>query len=173
MASFSSEVGKAASLSAMVCPHMVYDLGSPLAGLGQNEFIQAATLTGWRYLLQHEASIVGSIEIYGKDSQFRFGSFSDGLAAGATMTTIVTAESTEEVGVSNYELSVLRDASAGTWILWLRSQAEQPDVFYTIISANPLLKGGQPVSEGQLRTVLGGSWQESSFDDRPKKIATA
>jgi hypothetical protein len=100
-------------------PHQVFTLG--LADLAAGGGLEAATPTGWRYLVQEGDNVLASAETVatGPGGGQVFSAFNEGRFVASTAEAIQAAQATPQVSQGNYELRLLSVPGLHVMALWL------------------------------------------------------
>jgi len=135
------ETAKAGSLQ-MALGHPVYDMSAADVVAGRR--LDAAVLTAWRQLIEHEGVPSATVELPAGAPSDRFtvvnGPFVAGLAAAVTR----AAELPHVGSEGSFELRVLRVSALYAELLWLSSRSEaHHDVLLPIAPAPPPLDPGK------------------------------
>jgi hypothetical protein len=123
----------------LTVPHPVFSLG--LSDLAAALGLDAARLTGWRYLLRQGDRVVASVEtVTSRADTHVFSQFNTGPFVASTAAALATAEALPAARDRSYELRLLHVPALHTMALWLHRN-EKDDL---LIPLNPAPGGIEP-----------------------------
>ena len=126
-------------------PHQAFTLG--LADLVAGKGLEAATPTGWRYLVQQGDKTLASAEtaLTGTAPEHVFAAINEGRFVASTADAIRTARALPEVSKGNFELRLLRVPGLYFTAVWLHGAQGTSDVLVPLDEM-----AGKPVPAAQL-----------------------
>ena len=131
----------------------VYHIG--LADLVKNCDHEAATQTGWRYLLKHEDEVVASAEtVMGPDQKPVFAQVNEGPLVKGTVSAIQVASAHKDLKNSKYEVRILMIPALYTAALWLVDITGGHDMAVPIAPAPSPLEPDKPITIEKFFEVL-------------------
>lgn len=153
----------------LAVPHPVYTLG--LRALVKGEGVDAAELTGWRYLVQRGEKTVASAELHGTGAGAdpRGLEVNEGPFVRATETAIEEVTQLPHLADATYELRLLRIPAVYVVAIWLKADdGGGGDLLVPIGATPPEVEAGRPYSPDELfAAVAEPARRQLEFDSSP------
>jgi hypothetical protein len=153
----------------LAAPHPVHALG--LRALAEGQGLEAAELTGWRYLVQRRERTIASAELHGADPgtpEARALELNEGPFVRATETAIDDLAERPELAEATYELRLLRIPAVYVIALWLRAADGDGDLLVPIGETPPEVEAGRLYRPEELFSALQEqARRQLEFDSSP------
>jgi hypothetical protein len=136
---------------ALAAPHDVYSLG--LTDLTEGASLDAATVTGRRFLVMDGQTPIASAELADQDKGAAFQA-NEGPYVEATAVAIARAEADPELANHDYEVRVLRIPALYFMGLWLKNEQGEADVLIPLDPAPAPLEAGRKYTPTEALSAL-------------------
>ncbi len=149
-------------------PHKVFTVG--LSDLVSGNWVAAAQLVGWRYLMQRQGVPGVSAEVAVSSSgEHRFAQLNEGPFVDQTAHLIAEVDGREPMKGGSYELAVLRIPALYVMALWMRGNGQSEDVIIPMEPTLETLEPGHQYTIAELSPILAAAASERlGFDDTPQ-----
>lgn len=142
----------------LAAPHPVFDLRADLIAAGAG--LEAARLTGWRYLVAGPERAVAAAEIAieengsGGRRTSSASHINTGPFVAAFEDAIQLAESLPDVKEGSFELRLLRISALLLMVLWLKSDEGGEDILVPLDPAPSVLRAGIPCASALFLSLI-------------------
>ena len=138
---------------ALAQPHQIFSLG--LTDLAAGKGLDAATPTGWRYLVQSGDNALASAEtaVTPAGPEHVFSAFNSGRLVASTVEAIRTAQGLPQMVQGSFELRLLRVPALYFSALWMHGAQGTDDVLIPL-EPSPGVATGKPVPAAPLLQEL-------------------
>lgn len=131
-------------------PHPVYDLGVDAIVAGHG--LEAATLNGWRYVLEDAGHAFAFAELDGAGKEFT--SFNTGAFPLALCDALAEAEHLDYVKNADWELRVLRVPALYVYAIWLHNDKPEHDLLIPVPRVSYGLVANKPYAPADFLNLL-------------------
>jgi hypothetical protein len=139
-------------------PHQVFTLG--LSDLAAGKGLDAATPTGWRYLVQEGDNVLASAEtVAGPRGEQVFSAFNEGRFVDSSAKAMRAMREFPEVGQGGFELRLLNVPGLYVLALWLHDTQGQGDFLVPLAPSPVETPAGKPVPAAVLLKELAAKAQ--------------
>jgi hypothetical protein len=150
-------------------PHQVFTLG--LAELVAGKGLEAATPSGWRYLVREDHNVLASAEAVrgAKGEDYAFASFNEGGFVAATAHAIQAAHVLPVVSQGAFELRLLNVPGLYVMALWLHQPNGTGDLLIPLAPSPVDVPTGEAVPAARLLAELAAKAESAAavgHDDR-------
>jgi hypothetical protein len=151
---------------ALTAPHEVY--GLTLQNLAGGRGLEAASLLGWRYLIQSGERAIAAAELP-SGAAVESLVLNEGPFVGATVEAITTAERLQQLEQASYALRLLKIPALYVIALWLRRDDGAEDLIIPIGQTDPAVESGRVYSGKDFTDALRNAAREQlEFDTSPR-----